>query len=285
MRRLAATNAWTPQGLFKVLGLTVLLVGLLSINYIGLGLSTAASQTPVQLLLVALCDTLVLSYFVVSSRRTGWKEWGAVFAVLYGMVYVLTAIESVYLGNLLSARTVLTLLANGAVTSSVFAGALVWAFRGRAEGAPNARLHMGLGEWAWKIIAAAAVYLGLFILFGFAVYIPIAKALDPVSLAQEQTAASMAAGLVFPIELLRGALWALLAVPAILVLPFGWKKTAVMVGLLMAVPLSITLFLTTSMTAGLQVAHFVELFGENMVFGLALLWLMHLRSRLPGRAE
>jgi hypothetical protein len=278
----AVTKGRTSANPLKVLGLTVLLAALLSVNYGAAALSDAASKAPIQLVMVAFVDTLLLSYFVISSRWTGRKEWGTVFAGLYGMVYLLTAIESVYLGSLLSASTVVSLLVNGAITSSIFAAALVWAFgSGKIEGVTGARLRMPGKEWVWKIVASAGVYLLLFIVFGLVVYAPLGRALDPVAYAQEQATASTSAALVFPIELLRGALWALLAVPAILALRFGWKKTGLVIGLLMAVPLAMTQFLATSMAAGLQVAHAGEIFGENLVFGLALVWILRARSRLP----
>jgi len=105
---------------------------------------------------------------------------------------------------------------------------------------------------------------------------------DPIAYTQEQSSvASSTASLVFPIELLRGALWALFAVSAILALPFGWKKTAVTIGLLMAVPVVLSQFLSTTMTIGLQIAHTAEILGENMVFGFLLVRVLHVHSRLP----
>ncbi len=271
------------KNVILIAGLTFLFAALLSVNFSAITLSSVASKSPMQLVLVAFVDTSLLSYFVVSSRWTGWKQWAAVFAVLYGTVYVLTAIESVYLGSLLSANTVFNLLLNGAIISAVFSGALVWALKGKAtrEELQSIRLQMGRREWVWKVVVSAAVYLLLFMVFGLVLYMPLGKALDPAAFAQEQSTASAAGALVFPVELIRGALWALLAVPAIMALPFGWKKTGVIVGLLLAVPLALTQFLATSMTVGLQIAHCGEIFGENLVFGVLLLWILSVHSRLP----
>jgi hypothetical protein len=151
----------------------------------------------------------------------------------------------------------------------------------------STRLKMPGREWAWKIVVSAVVYLLLFFVFGFMVYMPLGKALDPVAYTQEQSIASNASSLVFPIELLRGALWALFAVPAIIALSFGWKKTGVTIGLLMAIPLALFQFVSTTTTIGLQIAHTAEIVGENMVFGFLLVWVLHVHSRLPtdGRPE
>ena len=72
-----------------------------------------------------------------------------------------------------------------------------------------------------------------------------------------------------------------LAVPAILALPFGWRKTAVIIGLLFAVPMSGSIGLSTAVAPGLIPAHLLKMFGENFVFGASAVWILHLRSRLP----
>jgi hypothetical protein len=282
----ASTNS-ASGGLLKVGALTLLFVVLSSVNYLGLSLSTAATTTPIQFVLAAIVETSLLSYFVVSSRWGGWKEWGAVFAIVYGMQYALTAMETVYVGSVLPPSTAAALLVNGAISSSLFSGAIVWAFRsGRMPGgAWSDRLKMGAREWTWKLVVSGAVYLLLFVLFGLAVYDPIAKALDPTAFAKEQASVSTAAALVFPVEFLRAVFWALLAVPAILALPFGWKKTGVVVALLMSLPVSLSLFLSNSMTVGLQIGHFFETFGEITVFGFLVVWLLHVHSRLPARYQ
>jgi hypothetical protein len=284
---LATRRIWTFANLLKVVGLTVLYIALLSFNYSAITLSNAATKAPIQLILVAFIDTLLLSYFAFSSRWKGWKESVAVFAVLYGMVYVLTAAETFYLGSIISASMALTLLVNGAITSAIFAGALARVFGSKEMqgGMSSTRLRMPGREWAWKIIVSAVVYLLLFFFFGFIVYMPLGKALDPLAYAQEQSIASNASSLVFPTELLRGALWALFAVPAIIALPFGWKKTGIIVGLLMAVPLALSQFLGTTMTIGLQIAHTAEIVGENMVFGFLLVWVLGVHSRLPAEGS
>lgn len=285
-RRFAAKNVRTMTAL-KVLGSTLVLVVLLSFDYGGVAISKTLLVAPVQLVLAAFIDTMLLSYFVVSSRWTGWREWGAVFAVFYGVNYLLTAMESVYLGSIFSSSVAFSLVVNGAIASGVFAAALVWVWgkRGVQNQGPNTRLLMPGREWAWKIVGAGVVYLLLFTLFGFAVYLPLAGFLDPKALAVEQSIAASSAAFVFPLEAFRGAFWALLAAPAIIALRFGWKKTGLVMGLLFAVPVSGDIALSTLMTPGLQIAHLAEVFGENLAFGLLMAWIFHFRSRLPPLAE
>ena len=272
---------WTKQVLLKVTGLALLFAALLSVDYRALTLSVAISTAPIQVIIFAFVNTLLLSYFVLSSSWTGWKELGAAFALLYGMVYLLTAAESIYLGSILPAATVFSLLINGAIVSAIFSGALVWALGNkRPQTEVNSRrLRMPTREWVWKILLSASVYLVLFLVFGGIVYTPIARLLDPSAFASEQSIASSAASLVFPIEFVRGTFWALFAVPAVLALRFGWKKTGLVIGLLMAVPLTLSQFLSTAETLGLQIAHSFEIAGANIVFGFLLLWILKIHSR------
>ena len=280
---LVARRTWGTKVLVIIIGLALLYAALLSVDYRALTLSVAASEAPVQLIIFAFVNTLLLSYFALSSSWTGWKEWSAAFALLYGMVYFLTALEASYLGSILTLETVTSLIINGAITSAIFCGALVWTLGNKPAQlvAHSSRLKMPAREWIWKILLSAVVYLFLFLIFGAAVYMPIARLLDPVAFASEQSIASSAASLVFPIELIRGALWSLLAVPAVIALTFGWKKTGLFIGLLMAVPLTLSQFLSRSETVGLQIAHSFEIAGANIVFGFLLVWILHIHSRLP----
>ena len=269
--------------LLKITVLTLLFAVLLSIDYSSLRLSAAISQAPIQVITFAFVNTLLLSYFVHSSRWTGWKGWATTFTLLYGMVYVLTAAETFFLGSILSANMVFSMIINGAIISAAFSGALVWAFESKRmqKELGSRRLQMPTREWVWKILALAIVYLVLFMIFGVMVYMPLGTLLDPIAFTSEQNIASNASALVFPIELIRGALWTLFAVPAIIALPFDWKKTGLVIGLLMTVPLTLSQFLSTTETIGLQIAHSVEIVGANLIFGLLLVGILRIHSRLP----
>jgi len=191
--------------------------------------------------------------------------------------------ESVYLTSLLTANVVVSIIVNGAIISAIFALALVRLMGAKSPQSKIVQQHlrMPIKEWIWKTLSSGAIYLVLFILFGFAVYGPLAMALDKAAYAAEQAAIpASAAALVFPLEFLRGIIWTALAIVASVSLSFSWKKTALVVGLLLAVPLSLSIFLSNTIVPGLQVAHFVELFGENLVFGIMAVWILHLHSRL-----
>jgi hypothetical protein len=281
--RAKKTTTWTAQVVLKVTILTLLFAALLSVDYSALALSSAILEAPIQVVVFAFVNTLLLSYFILSSCWTGWKELGAVVALLYGMVYVLTVAETFFLGSILSTRMVSGLIINGAIISTLFSGALVWTFGNKKQQpeVDSPRLQMPTREWIWKILALAVIYLALFMVFGVIVYMPLGRLLDPAAFASEQSIAAGAAALVFPIELVRGMFWALFAVPAILALPFDWKKTALIIGLLMAVPLTLSQFLSTAESLGLQIAHSAEIIGTNIAYGYLVVRILRIHSRLP----
>jgi len=269
--------------LSRIAVLTVALFALFSFDFRGLAVSQTLLSDPLRLLMVAFIDTVVLGFFVSTARSSKLRAGGSVFAVFYGGNYLLTALESAYLGSILPLDLVIGLVVNGLIVSAAFAAALVLALGKGGEGnSAVPRLSVGAKEWVWKFALSGAVYLLLFMAFGLAVYYPIAKALDPVAFAAEQGAASSAAAFwVLPLEYVGGMLWVVLAVPVILAVTTVWKKTALVVGLLFAVPVSCSMLLS-GMSIGLTVAHATELFGENFAFGAFAVWLLHLRNRLPG---
>jgi hypothetical protein len=271
----------------KFAGLTMVLSILFSLDFGRLALSTAFFGNPLGWVLLAFVASVLFGFFTLASTWTGWKQWTAVFLLCYGVPYVLTAVEASYLPNVLSTGKVADLLVNGAIDAGVFAAVLVTLF---ARSAPQpatgrTRLVMPAGEWAWKLLCAGAVYLALFLVFGEAVYAPLARAMDSAAYAAEQAAVpSSVAALVFPIEYLRGVLFAAFAAPAVMALPYNWKKTGAFVALLISVPESAMILLSTGLAPGLIPAHFVEVLGANLVLGVAVVWILQRRDRLPSVA-
>ena len=61
-------------------------------------------------------------------------------------------------------------------------------------------------------------------------------------------------------------------------LPKGrWWETGLAVALLFSVLMGANLLRPTGLPVGLQVAHLVEVFGENLLFGWIVVWLLHRR--------
>jgi len=264
---------------YKILGLTLLLTGLFAVNFID---PISSSIPSAKLIFVALIDTLLLSYIVSASSWKGWRAWGAIFLLFYGIQYMLTAMESVYLSSILNQEATIKLLVNGAVVSATISAALIKLFGSQdVKPLPSNRLLMPSREWTWKIAVLGFAYLLLFILFGLVVYYPLARMIDPIGLALEQNFVDKSAAVwILPFEALRGMVWVLITVPTILALGLDKVRTALLVGLIFSLPM-LDIFLSTNIAPGLQVAHFFELLGENFLFGVLTVWILGFRSRLP----
>ena len=287
----------------KVIILAFILFGLYSIDFLGLGLVEETQTAPTSLLLVSLLHAAVLSWPILRSRWTGWRLVAAIFLVFYGVTTLMVAIEAVYLPEALPLDLVVRLVVNGAITAAVFSVLAVLIHgrmsRGEEPQETNLRLIMPWTQWVWKLALIGFSWVVLFILFGALVFLPLAGRLAPAAL-EEYTNMEMPAW-ILPFQALRAVLWAALTLPVIrmmrepalpvpsvaegslskepaLSLPKGrWWETGLAVALLFSVLMGANLLRPTGLPVGLQVAHLVEVFGENLLFGWIVVWLLHRR--------
>jgi hypothetical protein len=239
-----------------------------------------AQVAPASLLLVSLLHAAVLSWPILRSRWTGWRLVGAVFLVFYGVTTLIVAIETVYLPDTLPLDLVIRLVVNGGITAVVFS-VLAVVIHGRMSGdeklqGSNQRLVIPWTQWVWKLALIGFSWVVLFILFGAFVFLPLARRLAPEALAA-YTNLEMPAW-VLPFQALRGVLWAVLALPVIRMMKGRWWEIGLAVALLFSVLMGANLLKPIGLPAGLQVAHFVEVFGESFVFGWIVVWLLHRRQ-------
>jgi len=284
--QLTALKDWVTW--VKLAGLTLVLSVLFTFDFWRLTVSAAFFGNPLGWVLLALVASVLFGSFTLASTWSGWRQWTAVFLVFYGVPYVLTVAEAPYLPSVLTASLIADVLVNGAIIAGVFAAVLVTLLGRAVPDVPvrRSRLVMPAGEWAWKLLSAGAVYLTLFFVFGEAVYAPLARAVDSAAYAAEQAAIpSSGAALVFPIEYLRGVLFAVFAAPAIMALPYSWRKTGAFVALLISLPESALILLSTTLAPGLVLPHFVEVLGANLVLGLVIVWILQRRDRLPSLTD
>jgi len=271
----------------KVLTLAFILLGLYSIDFLGLALTEEARTAPATLLLVSLLHAVVLSWPILRSRWTGWRLVAAIFLVFYGVTTLMVAIEAVYLPEALPSHLVVKLVVNGAITAAIFS-ILAVLIHGRMKGVkepqkPNRRLVMPWTQWVWKLALVGFSWVVLYILFGALVFLPLAGRLAPAALEEYANMEMPAWILLF--QALRAVLWAALTLPLMrmmkepgLSLSKGrpWEPGLV-VALLFSVLMAGNLLRSAGLAVGLQVAHFVEVFGENFIFGWIVVWLLHRR--------
>ena len=279
----------------KVIILAFILFGLYSIDFLGLSWVEETQAAPATLLLVSLLHAAVLSWPILRSWWTGWRLVGAIFLVFYGVTTLMVAIEAVYLPEVLPPDLVVKLVVNGAITAAVFSS-LAILIHGRMSGGEepqeaNRRLVMPFDcpfdlaqgkaqgmpwtQWVWKLALIGFSWVILFVTFGALVFLPLAGRLAPAAL-EEYTNMEMPAWILL-FQALRAVLWAALTLPVIRMMKGRWWEAGLAVALLFSVLMGANLLRPTGLPLGLQVAHLVEVFGENFVFGWIVVWLLHRR--------
>lgn len=267
----------------RIVALALFLAVLYAFDFLNLAWADTARTAPQVLLLVALLNTVVLSALICRLRASGWRLVMIVFLLFYGTKTFLVGIEAIYLSDVLTPSLTRSLFLNGLAVAAIFSVLAVWAL-GRwrsavAEGASAAAMltpraifgHLG------RLALAGVLFLVLFIGGGLLIFTPLAHALDPVQ------AAAYSAGFEAPVWLplfvvARGMLWALLAMPAIRALGRRSVSSALLLGLVFAVLMADNLFFPGEIAPAMRAAHVVELFVENVFYGVLLVWLFGQRA-------
>ena len=241
------------------------------------------------LLIIALVNLLVIAALILTSRWGGWKLAISLALAYYGAVTVLPQIETWYFLSSITVgpRLLPRLFLMGMPTAFLFIPLAVWLLgSGRAtpEAVPNDALVMPVREWIWKLAAIAGVYVILYWSAGYfiawqnpelrAFYGQPGEAVPFIT----HTANTLRHDpWLFAFQILRALLWVLCAVPMIRgsrLTPWG---TALLVGLLFAVPQNVGQILANPLMplASVRLSHMIETASSTFVFGMLVVWLVH----------
>ncbi len=225
--------------------------------------------------LSALPVSLVLAYVVSRSRWSGTQLMCAVFVAYFGLYTFIPQSEAMLV---LQGRMALS--SSALLTAQGFLGALLYscalvALMGRMGEREveleSARLHMGVGEWLWKV--------GLCVVLGPAVDLTAREALwpwsQPLALPPLTHTVSLLIG--------RSLLLIALMLPIIKMLRGGRLEAAVTVGLLLAIlagaaPLAMARLFLPEM---FSVSHLVSISVANLFYGLLVGGLFSRQARRP----
>ena len=266
-----------------LLGLKAL--ALTTIMFVSFGIASAVTgqvgESPehagtvlMTLLLVCFLNTAVLTYPVLRSRWTGWRLIATVFFVFYGVMTVMSQIESaVFLSSMLPPGTLPKLFLLGAVVAGLFSplAVLILGRVGarRGESYISNRLVMPRSEWVWKLIAIVVGYLFLYYTFGYFV------AWQSPAVREYYAQVEIPSWLPF-FQALRALMWTALALPVIRMMEGQWWEAALAVGLLFAVLMNSQLLLPNPyMPEAVRMAHLVETASSNFIFGWLIVWLLN----------
>lgn len=240
------------------------------------------------LFVVSLLNAIVLSYPIIRSRWTGWKLVITIFFVYYGASTFLSQIETIvylnYLVNIVPADMIPKLFLQGLITAALFSPLAVLIhgqMRKEEEINSNNQLIMHWTEWCWKLILIAIVYVTIYFSFGLFVFMPLAG-----SAAQEYYTNLQLPEWIFLFQALRAMIWTALALPVIRMMKGQWWEAALSVALLFSVLMGASLLIPSDiMPEAIRLAHFVEIFTSNFLFGWFIVWLLHRHHEFPLRIK
>jgi hypothetical protein len=232
-----------------------------------------ASQSGPALLIVSLIDSLVLGYIILRSRWYGVKLIAAVAVVHFGVQTFMSQIETLYfIGALkMPLDMVLRIIAMGLLRAVIFAPIaviLLGKFHGTASAENRPRLAFPLPEWLKRFAILAIVYVIVYFAFGYFVAFQWAEARD-------YYAGTFSNDISLPLfQILRGAMWAALALPIVKMMKGQVWETCLAVGLVFAVLLaSGVIFPNPFMPPMVRQAHFFELSSSMLAYGAIAGWV------------
>jgi hypothetical protein len=244
---------------------------------------TPAEQSRMALILlfVAAMESLVVAYPILRSRWGGWKLIATVFALYFGVKTFMPQAEALFFlqigGGVQMAVSVM-----GLVVAALFAPLAVlvlgrgWAL-GDGDTAANTRWEMTAGQWIGRMLVAAVAYVVLYVTFGslIAWQSPEVRSFYQESGSVEgfRFLFSGFAG-VLTLQLFRGVLWALIALPVIRMMKGGRWESGLALGLLFAVLMNAQLLLPNPyMPEAVRMVHLVETASSNFLLGFLIAWI------------
>ena len=242
-----------------------------------------AGATLRALLVVSLINAAVWTYVILRSRWAGWKLVLTVFLVFSGVNTLMPQIETAYFITRLPPGMLPRLFLAGLIMSAVFAplAVLILGKARRSASSEQSRLNMPAGQWVWKLSLIAIAYVIIYFTFGYFVawQSPAVRAYyggsDPVNFVAHMMTVLRDEPLLFVLQVVRGLLWAALAVPVIKMTKGAWWEAGLAVALLFAAVNSQLLIPNPLMPAEVRMAHLLETATSNFLFGwLAVLILL-----------
>jgi hypothetical protein len=252
---------------------------------VGLGTSSGSNTAVIWLFAVCLMSSIVVSYPVIRSKWNGWQLVLAIFIIFYGVTTFQSQIETVvflqYLVDIIPVGIVPRLFVQGIIVSALFSPFAVLIhgkmgsnreYEQSESPKTSTRLDMPPKEWVWKLGLIAVIYVVVYISFGIFIFRPLAG-----EAFQEYYADLQLPAWILPFQMLRGLIWAALALPVIKMMKGELWEAKLAVALLFSVLMgSLLLIPNPYMPDTIRLAHFVEVSSSNFVFGWVAAWILTL---------
>ena len=252
--------------------------------------ATSVSLLP----LVSLIMAGMLCYLALRSRWHGWKLAGAlflVFYILYSFLGWLEVLAFPAVGNRMPPGMLTSLLTTGLIIGIPFSLLAVWIL-GKTHADPAdeqlpPRFQMPASEWAWKLAAAAVLYMIVYFTFGYYVAwrtpgLPsFYGGIDPGTYLGQLAINWQTVPWLYPFQFGRGLIWAGTGCIVLAMHKGRTWEAALATGLAFTVLMNAGMMLPNPFfTPVVQRAHTIELVSSNFVYGSLLGLLMTWKGRL-----
>ncbi|NOY36270.1 MAG: hypothetical protein GXO83_01695 [Chlorobi bacterium] len=245
------------------------------------------SQSNAQLILLFTCalNTGVVLYFIYHSHIRGWKLAGTVFLVIFGIQYFMSQIETLWFNDSLNmpVNTIFAVVSGGAFSTLLFSVTATWftgnfsslkesaGIRTTVDTVPMVKKILLLSFIIWPLIYFLAGYL---IAWQFAAVRQLYSGTTEMAPFLSIMEANFASGLYF-FQIFRGALWILIALPALAVMKGSRIHKGVILGLLIAFLGSSQLLLPNPIMSGtVRMAHLLETASSDFLWGFIIAWYL-----------
>jgi len=242
------------------------------------------------LVVISLLNSLVLSYVILRSRWSGWKLIFAIFFVFYGVVTVMSQIETAFFVTSLPPGMLPRLFLSGAIIAAIFA-ALAVLILGKAKSRAirsdnDSNLDMTGGQWLTRLSIIVIAYVVIYFTFGYYVawQNPAVRSYyggsDPGTFLVQVAGAVRDRPLLLPLQIVRALMWTALAVPVIRMMKGPWWEAGLAVSLLFSVVMCSQLLLPNPfMPEEVRMVHLLETSTSNFLFGWLLVFVLRGRRR------
>lgn len=261
------------QVFVQIIILSLVLCGLWMVDFWMLRFQPFSFQTGARRFLAAFLFSTSALPLAKHLSLSGWGLGVVLWIVAFTTNALMTAVEAVYLKVLLP--LVPAILVNGAIQMAVYCAVAV-AFVGEQKGNEVSAIKkpwrsFSIMGWTWRMMASGVIWVILFVLFGALVFINLARLLAPIELANYSNMDMPSWILGF--QFVRGVAWGILCLPVLWFLTGSRFKKSLVFGCFLALGMGVNLILADSLSSGLLISHFVEVVGENFVFGVLLVKL------------
>ncbi len=248
----------------------------------------------VGIMIIAVANTLLTMWLVLSSRWNGWKLALWLAFAYYGAVTFMMQIETWYFltGLTVDGELLPGLFIMGLPVAMLYIPLAVWIL-GKGTSRTdyffnNPTPIRTIEQWLWKLAIIAVAYIVLYWLAGYFIawQNPVLREFygSPGAALPFWThtinSLQTEYGL-FLFQGLRGILWSLIAYPVIRGSKMAPFWTAVLVGLFLSVPQNIIHIIENPLMpiAGVRLSHMIETVSANFIFGLIVTWLLYREHR------